>query len=491
MSLGSIAHVQYYFARTGLLDGKGAQMAKKREKELRNLDTDFLSAMDINRGRRQASSASQASRASSMGSSPDLGPTGGMGDFVASPIETPSHDGEEWEFYADEEDPDMLPPTVSTYNDKPKPIPRPPTLSELKDDLKRALEDAAKALADAKRVAPVPNLASASAATESKSHLRSPSKAADFDSPSRRRSESDATLLTGMGEGPVDPNEGWYELQGVHILDIITLAIRAARKYYTAHDNPVRLSSIKSERKIRAELLGVMEVLRKMAIRNFKSGMRREETETMEKWVEGVFAMLAQEEAIEAKEAEERRSWVWLDDLKWPAYDDDEPNKVREMAFLQSLDEAAPEESKLPLNIMSKLDADPPVASPFLAFLQGGVRLIELHNAAVKKSKRPFGSIPTFHTDTRKPYRMAENLKYWIKAAELRWEVILKVDVSGVVHGDSGEAWKGFEKAIFLWSETVRKEIIADIKNEEERKSNEAVRPSLVLRPATAKGSGS
>ena len=28
MSLGSIAHMQYYFARTGLLDGKGAQLAK-------------------------------------------------------------------------------------------------------------------------------------------------------------------------------------------------------------------------------------------------------------------------------------------------------------------------------------------------------------------------------------------------------------------------------------------------------------------------------
>src|ERR1700761_3526760 len=29
MSLGSIAHLQYYFARTGLLDGKGAQLARK------------------------------------------------------------------------------------------------------------------------------------------------------------------------------------------------------------------------------------------------------------------------------------------------------------------------------------------------------------------------------------------------------------------------------------------------------------------------------
>ncbi|KAK8206575.1 hypothetical protein M8818_004408 [Zalaria obscura] len=33
MSLGSIAHMQYYFARTGLLDGKGAQLAKEAKQK--------------------------------------------------------------------------------------------------------------------------------------------------------------------------------------------------------------------------------------------------------------------------------------------------------------------------------------------------------------------------------------------------------------------------------------------------------------------------
>src|ERR1051326_7005218 len=31
MNLGTIAHLQYYFARTGLLDGKGAQLAKAKK----------------------------------------------------------------------------------------------------------------------------------------------------------------------------------------------------------------------------------------------------------------------------------------------------------------------------------------------------------------------------------------------------------------------------------------------------------------------------
>jgi hypothetical protein len=36
MSLGSIAHMQYYFARTGLLDGKGGQLAKGDMKKKNN-----------------------------------------------------------------------------------------------------------------------------------------------------------------------------------------------------------------------------------------------------------------------------------------------------------------------------------------------------------------------------------------------------------------------------------------------------------------------
>ena len=99
----------------------------------------------------------------------------------------------------------------------------------------------------------------------------------------------------------------------MHILDIITLAIRAAKMYYTAHDQPARLSTIKSERRIRAELLAVMEVLKRMATRNFAGGMRTEERETMESWVEGVYDMLSQEEAMEEAERKQRASWSWLD----------------------------------------------------------------------------------------------------------------------------------------------------------------------------------
>lgn len=463
MNLGSIAHLQYYFARTGLLDGKGGQLAKKKESELLAEKTCSITGNAVAGGRGDLSGANSAFPTNS-GNSPDFGPT----DFTQSPLGiSPGIAGQEEYFYSDDEDEDsieMLPPTVSTYNDRPKPTPRLPTHQEYKDNLRKTLQDAARSLAEAKAAAPVcPDSPAAK-------HLRSPSKfnekALQEIRKERLRSESNATLLTGEGNGPEVQNQGWYEVQGVHILDVVTLAIRAARQYYTAHPNPLRLNSIKSERRIRAELLSVMEVLRRMATRNFSRGMRREEVETMEKWVSGCWDMLSEEESIEKRELEERRSWTWLEDSAWPESGaDDPPITLRELAFLRSLDPTTG--SPLPDGLSSNYDSDPLEPSMFLRELQSGLRLVQLHNAMVAKSKRPFGAIPTFHTDTRKPYRMAENLRYWIKAAELRWEIILKVDVMGVVNGTDPEAWRGFEESVWRWARQVRRELTQDLNSDQ------------------------
>jgi hypothetical protein len=414
LSLGSIAHLQYYFARTGLLDGKGGRLAKKKDGnrgtlDLSALDTSFLSPKGVG--------SDVDSSYASMGSSPELLATGGM------LVESPTQEEDDYFSGDDEDHPHMLPPTVSTYNHREKPIPRPPTLEELKNDLQKSLADATKVLDEAKRQHPAT-------------------------SPSRTQSSDE----------PLSPNnnQGWYELQGMHILDIITLAIRAAKMYYTAHDQPARLSAIKSERKIRAELLSVMDVLKRMATRNFASGMRTEERETMENWVEGVYDMLKQEEAMEDAERKQRASWIWLGDT-WQGRDVE-----REYAFMKSMD---PDSASLPaFQSVDEIASDEELPTEFLKDLRTGMRLVKLHNAIVKKSKRPFGAIDKWHTDFAKPYRCAENLRYWIKAAELRWEVVLKVDVMGVVNGTDREAWKGFEDAVWKWCGKVRQEITGELK---------------------------
>ncbi|KAI1376380.1 hypothetical protein F4677DRAFT_419767 [Hypoxylon crocopeplum] len=410
LSLGSISHLQYYFARTGLLDGKGGQLARKRHPratlDLSQLDTPTLLSP-------KATGSDVDSSYASMGSSPDLSALNfGGGPMVESPTE--DHD----EFYSDEyEDPDqdVLPPTTSTYNHREKHIPKPPTIEELKTDLTKALEAASSTLMEA---IPLPG----------SSPIHSP-------------------------QSP-KPTQTWYEIQGVQLLDVMTLAIRAAKIYYTAHEHPDRLDAIKSEKEIRSELLSVMEVLKHMATRNFAGGPRGDEHKTMRSWIEGIRTMLRKEEEMENAENAERASWTWLKG-DWSGREVE-----REIAFLSSIDTEAE-----PLPPWTPIDQAAQLPTPFLASMQNGLRLVKLHNAAVRKSRRRFGSIGTFHTDTQKPYRCADNLRYWIKAAELRWEAMLKVDVMGVVYNSNPQVWVDFEAAIWKWCRKVREELSAEWEN--------------------------
>ena len=412
MSLGSIAHLQYYFARTGLLDGKGGQLARKKQKQPAMFD---LSALVASATSSQALGTDADSSYASMGSSPELDYSGGR--LTESPVEGMDDDFED--SFAESE-PGMLPPTVSTYHHKEKVVPKPPTVLELKEQLETSLHDASKALREVQE-----------------------RKKGTYVEP------EDARQLANM---PEEDTQGWYEIQGMQILDVVTLAIRAAKLYYTAHEVPDRLDAIKSEREIRADLLGVMEVLKQMATRNFKGGMRDDEVNTIKAWIESVWNILKREAEIEAAEKTERSSWTWLDG-DWSGKE-----MERERAFLTSMD---PEAEPLPEWTPVSDSADMP--TPFLLAMQNGLRLVKLHNAAVKKSLRRFGAIPMFHTDTQKPYRCAENLRYWVKAAELRFEIMLAVDVMGVVNNSGPQAWKTFEAAILKWCRHVREEIAKEL----------------------------
>lgn len=424
MSLGSIAHLQYYFARTGLLDGKGAQLARKKQPKA-TLD---LSALDGS-GEGTAAAAARLSgfdvdsSYASMGSSPDLASHG----FAATMTESTAKDTNDEDYYDEdsftESESGMLPPTVSTYHHRETPIPRPPTIVELKAELETTLRDAQKALKEAE-------------ARKAGAYLASP----------------DEPALPNMPEAN---SQGWYELQGMHILDVVTLAIRAAKMYYTAHEQPDRLDAIKSEKQVRSDLLAVMEVLKQMALRGFKGGMKDDDIRTMLAWTDSVFGILKKEADMDAAEKAERASWTWMTG-DWTGRE-----LARELAFLASMD---PDAEPLPAWTPADATADTPLPTPFLASMQNGLRLVKLHNAAVHKSKRRFGAIPSFHADTQKPYRSADNLRYWVKAAELRFEVALSVDALAVAYGTDRKAWLDFEAAILKWCRHVRAEITNELK---------------------------
>lgn len=435
MCLGSIAHLQHYFARTGLLDGKGGQHYHgKLRKRVRTSDADFLD---------------QDSSGSYPGTPPSLDLDSPYGSMRASPdvmLAPGSRASSEDRFADDLDDVNdpmmMLPPTVSTYNPRPKNIPPPPSLDELRRELHRSLAEAKKILQE-------------TAASSGGGRSSKPDSKADVED-----STAEATKpASSEGSEDAEPSQGWNELQGLNILDTMTLAIRAAKMYYTAHEHPARLASFKSERKLREDLLGVLDTLKRMAIRNFAGGVRDYERKIMLNWIDSVTDLLRHEEKLEAAERAERQSWRWMKDDEWIGMERD-----REWSFLASFE---PDPC-----VNSKHQVIPPwtnpscaneeLPTPFLKAMQSGLRLVTLHNGMVRKSRKPFGQITAYHTDTMKPYRCADNLRYWIKAAELRWDIILKVDVMGVVYSRSDDAWKQFDEEIMRWCAKVRTELMAE-----------------------------
>lgn len=406
MSLGSIAHLQYYFARTGLLDGKGAQLAhgsrKKGEKPIPLLTV------------------------TGQGGEPEE-------DLVASP-EDMAPAGDLWE------EPVMLPPTVSTYSHRTHYIEPPPDMKVLKKDLREALASARDALEAADQPAGTPL---------KKRQLSG--LAGNFSGLKELVAEEVGEDSSNFLREP----RAWHEVQGVYILDFVTLAIRAARIYYTSHEHPERLATIKSERKIREELMAVLDVLQRWAGRNFVNGLKDDERAALLNWLIDVGKMLDAEGKIEELEIKERSGWTWVGgDWTGREYE-------REHAFLASLE--APGHSLPPWTPAEHAHILP---SPFLEHFRDGKCLVRLHNQAVKKSARHFGEIKSFHEDTAKPYRCADNLRYWIKAAEIRWDLKLEVDVMGVVYDASANAWKRFDAALMKWCRGVREELVRDWKGE-------------------------
>ncbi len=321
----------------------------------------------------------------------------------------------------------MLPPTVSTYAHRTHYVAPPPDQKNLKKDLVEALENALRALE------------STVSSSQSKEDEGSQSE-----------------------EG-----QGFYEIQGLHILDTTTLAIRAARLYYTLHPNPTVLKTIKPDFQIRRDLFSVMDVLKKWAARKFVGGLREDERLAILVWVSEVGMMIDEEARIEDAERQEREGWQWMNDSLWS-----EKEKEREICFLESLLKTArSSQAHDELPAWEPVDACAIEPTAFLRALADGRKLVQMHNAAVKRSKRHFGEIKTWHDDVAKPYRRAENVRFWGKAAQIRWEIKLSFNVMGIVNmGKEEGVWRSFEDAVLEWSQAVREEIIRDWKNDEERK---------------------
>lgn len=468
MSLGSIAHLQYYFARTGILDGKGGRSAREGF-EARAKVKGRGKGKGEGEGEGQTGEAAKGVPRLLITQQPPTAERDHQGELVESPIDDPDTDrddrlsdtiSDDGDYDYDSDDDVMLPPTVSTYSMRTRYIPPPPDVESLRRDLEAALADANKALAEASS---------------------NPAGAHQSNQPS----------LASAGGGP----PGWHEIQGMYILDMLTLAIRAARVYYTSHDSPARLAAIKSDRVVREDLLVVLDTLKRWAARGFNSGnngdssssntLRSDEHAILSRWTAEARTIVTRDRELEHAERARRAGWTWRrgSTTDWTGRE-----REREAGFLACLLEAAsanvvavPTAALPPLPTWeppqppAEDDANgdnPRLPTVFLARLADGRDLVRCHNAAVRLSRRRFGEIGAFHeTDTAKPYRRADNLRYWAKAAEIRWEVGVEIDALGIAVAAgggqatdrrNGDVWRRFDTALLAWCRGVREHLESD-----------------------------
>ncbi|USW56400.1 hypothetical protein Slin15195_G097190 [Septoria linicola] len=436
MSLGSIAHMQYYFARTGLLDGKGAQLARDDEKKRKGFLRKGREMGGLNEPTNieasvRSVSGSELDHASiyldDSHSSYAISDSGMDISVVESPTE--AEFGEIW----DPSDPTMLPPTVSTYKVKPEFTEPLPDMPVLRRELKEALQGACKVLEESQKK---PGSSDVAAATDT---------------------------------------SGYHEIQGMHLLDIITLAIRAAKNYYTAHTNPQKLFALRSERELRKDLYNTLDTLKRMASRNFRGGIREVELLEIICWIESIDKLIKAEEAQEQEEAAEREAMAWREG-DWTGKE-----REREWLFIKSFDKDEPILPEWP-----ESNSDQQLPTDFLKALQDGQRLVRLHNACVAKSKKNFDEIKTYHTDVSKPYRVAENLKYWAKAGEIRWETKIEILALDIAQAKDEATWRIFDDAIFKWCQGVRAELTEEWREEaRNQKQRETKPPELKIEVPT------
>lgn len=370
----------------------------------------------------------QDSTYSSLRSSPDLQVPSELEFFSESPSE--SEMLEDFDF----DESAMLPPTTSTYNPQTKSIPPTPDPAVLRKQLRGALNDTRGAWVQSAVIA---------------------------GKIGKKDGGEDAA-------GLVELPPGFIELQGTELVELATSAIRAAKSYYYTTDSSLLLST-KDDKTLREKFLAILDVLKSMAQRKFEGGVRVEEKDAVVKWICSVEESLTAEERAISEMRKKGREWLegdWVGRdmgmLDSPLFQIINASILimvpvdRNRLFLSYFD-SAPE----PLPQVSEISETTVLPTPFLSALQSGLRLILIHNAVVRRSKRPFGQIPNYHTEFTKPYRLAENLTYWKKAAEIRWEVKLKFDVTAVVNGTT-DGWRAFDKDIRTWCEKVLEEIRRD-----------------------------
>ena len=220
-------------------------------------------------------------------------------------------------------------------------------------------------------------------------------------------------LMTSLNECEHSLSHG----DGMDIVERATATIRLAQRYRTQ----VRHEDWDDEKRLRRDAVDVLVILRNIAERD-GIDVTAEEKGVVRTWCKAVRTRVERDDEVRRGVWEKAASWM---EGNWQGKEWGMisymilTNPDRYHLFLSQFD---PSQPKLP----------PPTSTRFLDILRTGTKLCLIHNASTHFSLRPFGLITRFHTDTTVQYRVTDNLRYFAKAAEIRWEIILDWDVEEI-----------------------------------------------------------
>ncbi|SAM09834.1 hypothetical protein [Absidia glauca] len=95
----------------------------------------------------------------------------------------------------------------------------------------------------------------------------------------------------------------------------------------------------------------------------------------------------------------------------------------------------------------------------FWHFLADGNTLCHAYNSIVKRSKRPFGFINKIHEDTKRTYRVVENLRFFAAACKFRFELVFDPFDPTLIARKTDQGLSMLETAVGVFGKAVIQEL--------------------------------
>ena len=225
-----------------------------------------------------------------------------------------------------------------------------------------------------------------------------------------------------------------HERTDMEIVESATSTIRLAQRYRAQ----IRHEDWEDDKKLRRDAVDVLVILKRVAERE-GNDVTDDEKAVVRRWCNDIKARVDRDDEVRREMWERASAWMdggW-EGNEWgisPHYNCAYSGRYH--LFLSQFDTSEP-------------SIPPPSEAGFVDTLRSGTKLCVIHNTLTHFSRRPFGLITRFHTDTSVQYRVTDNLRYFAKAAQIRWDIQIEWDVE--------EIWRATPEGIAMLKEQLGK----------------------------------